>query len=76
MSSLIKMIVLSYSACFAVHPDSADVDESYKRYESGGLGISTALCISSICVLIKPTVNAGRDTSIAIHNFFSFIDFD
>lgn len=75
MSSLIKMIVLSYSACFAVHRDSAD-DESYKRYESGGLGISTALCISSICVLIKPTVNAGRDTSITIHNFFSFIDFD
>jgi len=34
-SSLIRMIVLCYSACFAVHPDWADVDESYKRYESG-----------------------------------------
>lgn len=73
MSSLIKMIVLSYSACFVVHPDSADVDESYERYESGGLGISNALCISSICVVIEPSVNAGRDTSTAIHNFFVII---
>lgn len=70
------MIVLSYSACFVEHPDSADVDESYKRYESGGLGISTALCISSICVVIKPSVNSGRDISITIHHFFSFIHFD
>lgn len=59
-----------------MHPDSADVDKSYKRYESGGLGVSAALCISSICVVIKPLVNTGRDTSTAIHNYFSFIDFD
>lgn len=40
------------------------------------LGVSTALCLSSCCVVIKLSVNADRDASTAIHNCYSFIDFD